>query len=340
MTRAKSEANDRRTTRNSPEAGDPTRPSEARGRPFGYEVDGFTIVPAEAALIVEGARLVLGGRPLGTVITAWTESGVPTVTGRPWTTITVRSTLTSARVAGLRSDRGEGHHVKASWPAILDRATWEQLRARLVAPKRWITITSTAELLTGLAMCGKCGALLWSGVSNGQRCLRCRRRPWFTGCGGLTVPAEPVEGVVTTAVLRVLTTLTLDDTATALKHSKRRGAPDEAFIDLTALEERGTELADLHATADISRRQLVAASRVVDSRRTTPRVGKHGAPSPAMSPRRPVADGLQAAWEDLAGDQRHRVLANVLDRVTIAPEGPRAPRRVFDASRVLIDWKT
>ena len=247
VTRPESEAKDRRTTRRSPEAGEPTRPA-GRGRPFGYEIDGFTIVPAEAELIVEGARSVLGGLPLPTVISAWTESGVPAVTGRPWTAIAVRSILTSARVAGLRSDRGEGHHVEASWPAILDRATWEQLRARLVAPKRWITITSAVDLLTGLAMCGKCGALLWSGVSNGQRCLRCRRRPWFTGCGGLTIPAEPVEEVVTTAVLRVLTTLTLDDTATAPKHSKRRAAPDEAFIDLTALEEGGTEFAELYAT--------------------------------------------------------------------------------------------
>src|SRR5690606_38552285 len=52
------------------------RPYTAGIRPFGYADDHMTIIPDEAAAIVEGAQMVLAGESLSAVAQKWTESGL------------------------------------------------------------------------------------------------------------------------------------------------------------------------------------------------------------------------------------------------------------------------
>ncbi|MPZ27418.1 MAG: recombinase family protein [Micromonosporaceae bacterium] len=106
-------------------------------RPFGFEPDGVTVRPAEAVEIVRAAEQILAGVSLNAVVRGLRARGVTTVSGRPWARSTLNDMIVRPRIAGLMSYRGEVlEQVAAPWPAILDRARWEAVRAILADPAR------------------------------------------------------------------------------------------------------------------------------------------------------------------------------------------------------------
>lgn len=145
------------------------RPQPSRHRGYGYERDCVTIRETEASYIREMAERVLGGQSVVSVARWLNDAGVPTVTGAAWIPSTVRSILTHPRIIGLRTLRGQivGPGI---WEPILDRDTWEGIRA-VISPVERNTgrlPAARAHLLTGIAKCGSCGA--------GMRSMR-RARP-------------------------------------------------------------------------------------------------------------------------------------------------------------------
>ena len=104
------------------------RPSGQRG--FGYSLDWMTIDEAEAALIREAADRVLRGESTYAIATDWNARGVPTVNGKQWSVNVLVTIMGSPRIAGLREHHG-AVVAEGTWPAIIDRATHEQLRAVL-----------------------------------------------------------------------------------------------------------------------------------------------------------------------------------------------------------------
>jgi hypothetical protein len=138
-------------------------------RPFGFRrikadrdrgVEAALVVDeAEAAEIRDACRRVLAGEPLRSIVRDWRER-VPTVTGGRWNNANVKRAITAPRVAKLREWNGEVVG-DASWPAIVDRETWEQVRAVLDAPGRGPSGPAPRKhVLRGLAHCGRCDARL------------------------------------------------------------------------------------------------------------------------------------------------------------------------------------
>jgi len=145
------------------------------GRGFGYERDGRTCVPAEAAALREAAGRILSGEPLGGVAADLTARGIMSVSGRPLTYATLRRILTRPRIAGLLASGSQGN-----WEAILDRATWEAVTAE-VAQRRRVP-AAPGYLLSGIAVCGNCGTRLQThhtgragAVTVGYGCPGCRK---------------------------------------------------------------------------------------------------------------------------------------------------------------------
>ena len=87
-------------------------------RPFGYELDGMTVVESEAVVIRALVARFLAGESLRSLATWLDHEGVRTVTGGPWRTTTLRAMLCSGRIAGLRELRGEVIGP-AQWPGII-----------------------------------------------------------------------------------------------------------------------------------------------------------------------------------------------------------------------------
>lgn len=131
-----------------------TRAGGPGGRPYGFASDGVTQIPAEAELIREIARRILGGEGLGQLCRDLNDRRLPTVTGGEWQHGSLRKMIARPRLAGLMPDE-----TPAKWEPVLDRGTWEQVRAVTEARGAGFGYTTNSRryLLTGIATCGTCG---------------------------------------------------------------------------------------------------------------------------------------------------------------------------------------
>jgi len=132
-------------------------------RPFGWEADGMTVVPNEAAALLQAARDVLAGRTLAAIVREWRAAGIVTSTGRPWSYGALRTALCRPRNAALvshgRPDRPGLQIVgRALWPAILPEDVWRATAAVLLDPSRRLQRGNEKRWLgSGLYRCGLCG---------------------------------------------------------------------------------------------------------------------------------------------------------------------------------------
>jgi site-specific DNA recombinase len=91
-------------------------------RPFGFEADGTTIRPGEAAAIAQASEAIVAGASLRSVMRELNEAGHRTAWGHAWTPMATRDMLRRARNTGLTNYGVET--FPAPWPAIVPEATW------------------------------------------------------------------------------------------------------------------------------------------------------------------------------------------------------------------------
>ena len=72
-------------------------------RPFGYLADKRSIDPVEAEVIREGARMLLAGAPLNSVVNMWNDKGCLTPAGGRWVRHAVKVVYRNPRISGFRS---------------------------------------------------------------------------------------------------------------------------------------------------------------------------------------------------------------------------------------------
>jgi site-specific DNA recombinase len=116
-------------------------------------------VPAEAAELRRWADRLLAGWSLKALARDARARGLATVKGGAWTPEAIRDALTKPSVAGLTVVAHDSY-APASWPAILDRETWEAVRALVDDPGRRTNTGNANEpthLLSGIARC-HCGS--------------------------------------------------------------------------------------------------------------------------------------------------------------------------------------
>jgi site-specific DNA recombinase len=142
-------------------------------RPFGFEDDGLTKIPAECAVIKEMSERVIidaklrrssqstgpGKSPhsLAQMARELNERGVATVTGARWTPETVRDILLRPRNASIWVFRGK-EDGKAPWEPIIDEGTFRRVVQILTAEDRSTNKggRSPKWLGSGVYLCGKC----------------------------------------------------------------------------------------------------------------------------------------------------------------------------------------
>ncbi|MFE2556634.1 recombinase family protein [Streptomyces sp. NPDC059352] len=113
--------------------------------------------PDEAKLIRGAARYLLASRNQRATV-RWLNERSTTTEGNQWEPKSLRNVLTGARVAGLIEH--DGDFLKAAWKPILDRETWEAVRALYAASAASSPYTGRERkyLLSGNggAECGPC----------------------------------------------------------------------------------------------------------------------------------------------------------------------------------------
>lgn len=309
-------------------------------RPFGYDVDGVTVRPDEAAVIVEVTDAVLLGTSLRSLVAKLNARGCVTSTGRPWTPTELKRLLLRPRNAGLREHRGEVIG-KAEWPAVVDVDKWRAARSVLTDPDRRTSPADNGRrwLLSGIARCGAedCGATmqvtqLSSNNKTAVPSYSCKVRK-------CTVRnAAELEDYVTRVVLE---RLSRPDAVDLLR-------PSSPGVDVRALTIKETELRqrldDLAADLTTDERTLALRAAALNRRLDQIRQEK------ADAARGSVFDGIigagdvAAAWESFDLGRKRSIIDTLISIVILRtsrgrPKGWRPGDSYFNPESILITWK-
>jgi DNA invertase Pin-like site-specific DNA recombinase len=291
-------------------------------RPFGYrrEHNKLLIVEDEADILRSAADRVLAGDALRGIAKDLAGRGVAGTNGAPIDRTKLRQMLLCPTIAACREVGGERHKrgdrkrgtgtlvESDAWEPILDRATWEKVRAVLTDPSRR-TGTSNARRwwLTGIATCGRCEddvRMVVGGHQAGPRyqCPKC----------GLATNAARTDELLEAALLSMLDAKTW--------RRLRQGQP--FTVESDGFETAMHELADRFSAGDIDAVQLGDLAEALR------RQYEPAAPPPSL----PDVTDLRKAWPKLDLMQRRLVFSAATESLKILPW---QHKNSFDEERVV-----
>lgn len=288
------------------------------GRAFGYR--GITLIPEEAEIIRSFVDRLLAGATLTSLASELNERGISGAHGGRWTATSIKKMVQSGRIAGLREIDVHGSRRvvgPAAWPAIITPAELERLRARLnsFTPQR----PARSYLLSGMMVCGRCGARMNAAPQRAMRRYRCRYQDG--GCG-LGINADGVEGEV---VGRLFVRLRDPDTPLVIA----RADTDALVAEIQAADARLTELAGMFG-GGLSDAEWKAAREPVVARLEVAQRALRDIPTEGER----ITD-LEERWSGLAFHIRRAQLRLYVRAVVIAPARYRGK---FDPERVDPVW--
>ena len=312
------------------------RPSGGGSRAYGFEPNGLSVRESEAVVIRESARRALAGESLRSIATSLNERGVVSAQGGQWAPQSLRRSLLSARIGGMREHQGE-IVAEGVWPAIITPAESAQLRAMLTDETRRTNRSARRYLLTRLLRCGLCEQTLVSRpTADGTRCYVCAKGPGFGGCGRISVRAQPLEEFIVEGVLYRLDS---PDFADALAGAP--AAPDVERV-RNEVEEARAQLAELAQDWGerlITRGEFLAARTPVEARlQNAQKQLAKLSHSSAVSDYVGNADLLRERWAELPLTGQHAVVAAVLDHLVVHP-ATRRGYNGFDPQRFKPVWR-
>jgi len=301
-------------------------------RMFGFERNGIDIRPDEAVEILQASQRVLEGVSIREIAMDLRQRDVPTVQGGPWTAATVRHMLGRPRNAGLVVHRGERLPVTAQWQPIVPIEVYEAVTRVLVDPGRLTSPGNTPQWLgSGIYRCACAGPMR----VQGRERYRCQlvATGHAKGTGHSTIPARLTDAVVEAAVLA---RLALPDYIAAFAEPTPEIDVGQLQSEASALRVRLATLAEDYADGHLTRAQLVAGTKRVETRLSA--VEGELARAGGRSPLTPLlgARDVALAWSRLSlGPRRAIIRATVEVRIARAVLG-----RAFDPERVEITWRT
>ncbi|MGW4484280.1 recombinase family protein [Amycolatopsis sp. NPDC004368] len=288
-------------------------------RPFGFEADGVTVRPDEAAAIADATRRLLAGEGTGSIVLDWNRSGIVTSRGGKWNRRSFGHMIVRARNAGMVGGRDGKFISNAVWPAIVSEHELSAVRALLADPARKLNGDyrgGRVHLGTGLYQCGVCldGTTMIRGGSGGSYgkpypgTYKCRA---FNHCSRALAPVDQYVSDVMVEILQK-------------PHTRLRiyDVPEE---DIAALQAEANAIREdleglRHALGarQITLRDFTVASGGMNA--DLEKVEAKLAASAARSPLSGVADAddVEAAW-GAATLGRKRAIVDALATVTLKP---------------------
>jgi len=304
-------------------------------RPFGYEADGVTVVPAEATMLRDAAGTVLAGASLRGIAKAWNARGITTSTGKPWDMSAVRRVLLRPRCAGLMEHQGQIVGA-AEWPAIIPEEQWRAVVEMLTNPARRTTTGNARKWLgSGLYVCGVCGSTVVATMAHDVRAYRCRD-------GHVSRTLADVDHYVEAVIVA---RLRRPDLADILAKATAPGADVPALeAQSVTLRARLDQLAQMFGRGEIDAQSLTAGTREIDGRLGDVRTQITDAYSGTVLSGVAEAPDPGAAWLEAPLDRRQAVLA-ALATVTLHKSGRGRPagwqpgESYFRPETVRIEWR-
>jgi site-specific DNA recombinase len=289
-------------------------PSSGGSRPFGYEDDRVTVRPGEAAevaAIVEA--LAFGTSTLTVEVRRLNDQGLLTPDGNWWSHQSLRRAITSPRVAGLRSYRGQ-IVADASWPAIVDRGAWELLRAQVTSRKRGRPSTDR-YLLSGLLACELCGGSMYAHPDPRGHRYRCHPSTISKvghGCGKVTIQTTIADAHVEAVIEEWITS---PEFVAAAAVFAEHGDDQATRAELDEIERRQHRLGDRYGQGQIGDTAFEQASRTLARRRADLEArAVHHTPT-SVDPAT-----VRAAWPAASVAARRPLIAALVDLpILVAP---------------------
>ncbi|MFC5140325.1 recombinase family protein [Actinomycetospora rhizophila] len=307
-------------------------------RAFGFEADGMTVRESEAVVVREVADRVLAGESVRSIARSLNDRGITGTRGGAWTGAAVRDVVLKPRNAALVEHQGE-IVASAQWPAIVPEETWRAVRVVLEDPGRTqVRDHARRWLLSGLALCGRCGAPVRIGSAGTNKA---HAKPYYRCSGPRMHVSRVAEHVDELVGALVVGRLSRDDAVELLAEGAAAGDdPAALYTDANAVRARMDELAEKFAEGAITARQLTTGTESMRSRLEDldRRIGLAWSGS--------ALDGLAGAqdaaqrWQELPLERR-RAVVDALMVVTILPgqAGRKSGGHYFDPETVKIEWK-
>ncbi|RCG20070.1 recombinase family protein [Sphaerisporangium album] len=233
-------------------------------RPYGFDADGITVRPQEAAEIVKMADLVLlptfgkkGGPSVASIAVDLRARGVPSANGLPWRATTVRDVLLRPRNAALMVHKpGEGRKqytpadvvARAPWEPIISEDTYWAIVAKLSDPSRRTNPGPAPRWLGSGAYrcpCGEVTRVHSAGGNANRPVYRCQA----TGKGHATCPQAALDDYVETVAIAMLAR----DAAHLIRPANADVDIPAMRAELIALRHRKAQLAEDYAETIIER---------------------------------------------------------------------------------------
>jgi hypothetical protein len=223
--------------------------------------------------------------------------------------------------AGLRIHRRE-IAGPAAWQAILDRPTWEELRAALADPARRKKRSGGPYILSGLVFSPsghRMNGVLRRGMRLYSSSSGTHRRPDDEVVIHTQISADALEEVIVGAVLARADGAVLPDLD-----------DDAETVAVETIEAELADLARLRGEGTISMAEWLAVREPLTRRRDSAR-----AAVPGFSRHSPRT--LRADWTGLDVDRRRAELRVFVERIEIKSAG--RSRHVPLAERIAISWR-
>lgn len=292
-------------------------------RPFGYTMDA-QVVADEAQWVRAMAAWIIDGDSATVVAAKLNEAQVQQGSGKRWQSAGVKFLLTSPRIVGKRTYHGNIVGPGA-WEPLLDEATWNRVCAVLRLRSQGMN-SGRRSMLTGMVRCGVCGEHMTRTNASDKAQWRCTKRPDLAlGCGQ-SFSAKHLDRLVVDMVLVRLGDVTPRRTV-ALGND-----PGETEALRTDLE----ELAEMLGTGALSMAEWKAARAPLQARLdAAEQLSARSDASTALGRLTGDTATLADRWGDLDVDLRRRLIALVLDHVTVAA----GRRGKLDLDRIRPVWK-
>jgi site-specific DNA recombinase len=307
---------------------------------FGYNIDGSINKRAASAARKVTDRL-LAGESLGRCAGWLNDRGVLTARGGLWTSQLLGQALRAPKIAGLRL---HGDQVlPGNWEPVIPEEVWLRLVAKLDSRKTTGNGRGVpAHLLTGLAVCGRCGCNLRAAhfkQPNGKIFDRygCQPQVGRPNCGSCAVSKKSIDQCVTDSVFDFLAATKLRP----IGQGERTLAEIEA--DITEVETRLEKIAHDHYVSGILPETTFLkthdelAQKITELRATRSATEANFAQRPTVLLPGNRED-IEAWWEQASLAERRDALANVVSRIVVLPAAHRGGNK-FDKSRIQIEWR-
>jgi hypothetical protein len=274
---------------------------------------------------------------IGTICETLNREGIRTRDGRRWRQGNLHPILTKPAIAGLVRHPEKPDYVRSVWGtfvecsqhpgsndcfgAIISEHDWRKLQTILAKPDRTRNLpTARTALLTGSVYCGNpdCGKkLVATRDQRGKRIYACKRDSHREGCGKIKRLADPIEQLVTEAVIAALEDaddfsihLPEGDDFAALYAEKKQLEDQQAQLAIDHYRLRVIDRVPYLAANDALATDIAAIQRKLDR-----------ATSHRHVTELPVGEVAQEEWDAHADDidWRRELIGLLIERVIVKP---------------------